>query len=161
MKTLALSLKGSWLLAALALAGAPAAGGCSAHNVIGAADGGPPGGDGSPGTPDGPPGPGLRPGPMCTATAATETSCSGGSDEDCDGFVDCLDTECDGQPCGDGLTCSGGACRKPCTGPDCVPELPAIQNVRVTTRPACSTRSLRASAPRASASHRRPAGCGR
>ena len=50
-------------------------------------------------------------GPTCTPVAATETTCSGGVDDDCDGYVDCLDTDCDGQPCGDGLTCSGGACR--------------------------------------------------
>ena len=36
-------------------------------------------------------------GPTCTPVAATETTCSGGVDDDCDGFVDCLDTECDGQ----------------------------------------------------------------
>ncbi len=98
--------------------------GCGAHNVIGqVADGGSGGSGGKPVT-----------GPMCTPVAATETACSGGVDDDCDGFVDCLDTECDGKPCGDGLTCSGGACRKPCApGAACVPELPAIQNVRVTT----------------------------
>jgi hypothetical protein len=73
-------------------------------------------------------------GPMCTASAASETSCSNGVDDDCNGYVDCLDSECDGQACGDGLTCSGGACRKPCAAGDgsCVPELPTIQNVRVT-----------------------------
>src|SRR5690349_6701202 len=53
------------------------------------------------------------PGPMCMPSAPNELSCTGGVDEDCDGFADCLDTECDGQPCGDGLTCAGGACRKP------------------------------------------------
>jgi len=73
-------------------------------------------------------------GPMCNAQAASESSCSGGVDDDCDGYVDCLDSECDGQACGDGLSCSGGACRKPCSaGQSCVPELPTIQNVRVTT----------------------------
>ena len=70
-------------------------------------------------------------GPTCMPVAATETTCSGGVDDDCDGYADCLDTDCDGQPCGDGLTCSGGACRAPCPpGVSCVPELPAIQNVR-------------------------------
>ena len=74
-------------------------------------------------------------GPTCTPVATTEATCSGGVDDDCDGYPDCLDTECDGQPCGDGLTCSGGACRAPCPpGVSCVPDLPAIQNVRVTTR---------------------------
>src|SRR5262245_19134833 len=74
-------------------------------------------------------------GPTCKPIAATEATCSGGVDDDCDGYPDCLDTECDGQPCGDGLTCSGGACRAPCPpGVSCVPDLPTIQNVRVTTR---------------------------
>ncbi|HEY3256008.1 MAG TPA: hypothetical protein VGJ91_18745, partial [Polyangiaceae bacterium] len=73
-------------------------------------------------------------GPMCSPQAATESACSGGVDDDCDGYVDCLDSECDGQACADGLSCSGGACRKPCaSGQSCVPELPTIQNVRVTT----------------------------
>ena len=94
--------------------------GCGAHNVIGqVADGGPP----------------PAPGPRCTAVASIEATCSGGVDDDCDGFIDCLDSECNGQPCGNGFTCSAGACRKPCApGESCVPELPAIQNVRVITR---------------------------
>jgi hypothetical protein len=80
-------------------------------------------------------GSGAEPGPMCEAKATTE-ACSGGDDDDCDGYIDCLDSECDGQACGDGLTCSGGACRKPCAegSSDCVPELPPIQNVKVTMR---------------------------
>src|SRR4051812_6952514 len=79
--------------------------------------------------------PPIPAGPTCHAQAASENACSGGVDDDCDGYVDCLDSECDGQACGDGLSCSGGACRKPCaTGESCVPELPVIQNVRVTTR---------------------------
>ncbi len=80
--------------------------------------------------------PGSTPnGPTCMASAPTESACSDGTDDDCDGYVDCLDTECDGQACGDGLTCSGGACRKACSAGDtsCVPELPTIQNVHVTT----------------------------
>jgi hypothetical protein len=98
---------------------------CSAHNVVGeVADGGPSGSGGAT----------APPGPTCHPVAATET-CAGGVDDDCDGFTDCLDSECDGKSCGDGLTCTGGACRKPCAAGDasCVPELPAIQNVKVTT----------------------------
>ena len=104
--------------------------GCGAHNVVGEVPDG--GGTGSAGQ-GGSSGP---PGPMCKAAATTEATCSGGVDDDCDGFIDCLDSECDGKPCGDGLTCSGGACRKPCAAgaTDCVPELPVIQNVKVTTR---------------------------
>jgi hypothetical protein len=118
----------SWIpLALLAL------GGCSAHNVIGQVpDGG--GGGGSAGA-GGMMMTMMMPGPTCTPTATTETTCSGGTDEDCDGFVDCLDSDCDGKPCGAGLTCSGGACRQPCAaGATCAPELPVIQNVKVTTR---------------------------
>jgi hypothetical protein len=112
--------------------------GCGAHNVIGqVADGAAgtgPAGSGAAGA--GAAGSGAAgTGPKCTPTAATEATCSGGVDDDCDGFVDCLDTECDGQACGAGLTCSGGACRKPCAGgATCVPDLPTIQNVHVTTR---------------------------
>jgi len=108
-------------LAALLLAG------CGTHNVVGQVNGG--GGSGSGGTP-------VMPGPTCTPIATSEATCSGAVDEDCDGFTDCLDTDCDGQACGAGLTCSGGACRKACTAgaANCVPELPVIQNVKVTTR---------------------------
>jgi hypothetical protein len=101
--------------------------GCGAHNVIGEVpDGGGAGTGGSGGMP---------PGPTCTPVAISETTCSGGVDDDCDGFVDCLDSDCEGQACGNGLTCMGGACRKPCAAGDatCVPELPPIQNVKVTT----------------------------
>ncbi|HEY2731958.1 MAG TPA: hypothetical protein VGK52_18580 [Polyangia bacterium] len=103
--------------------------GCGAHNVIGGGDGGA-GSTGSAGA-----GGHMATGPKCTPTAATEATCGNGVDDDCDGFVDCLDSECDGQPCAAGLTCSGGACRAPCAaGTTCVPELPTIQNVKVTTR---------------------------
>lgn len=78
---------------------------------------------------------------MCEASDEEESACNDGEDDDCDGFVDCLDSECDGESCGDGLTCAGGACRKPCeaeagaggaAGGDCVPELPGFDNVQVT-----------------------------
>jgi hypothetical protein len=99
---------------------------CTAHNEIGQVAGGGP----HPGVDAGM----TSHGPTCTPIATSETMCMGGVDDDCDGFVDCLDSECDGQACGaDGARCSGGACRKPCAaGATCVPELPAIQNVRVT-----------------------------
>ena len=114
--------------------------GCGSHNVVGqvggngggAAGGSGPGTGGAVGTGGTKP----PPGPTCTPATASETMCSGGVDDDCDGFIDCLDTDCDGQACGDGLTCSGGACRKACAAgaANCVPELPVIQNVKVTTR---------------------------
>jgi subtilisin-like proprotein convertase family protein len=31
---------------------------------------------------------------ICTVSAATETSCNNGFDEDCDGFLDCFDVDC-------------------------------------------------------------------
>jgi len=114
--------------------------GCETHNVVGKVDGSGGGGSGVTGTgavPGGSGGAGggamPMPGPTCIPLATSEVTCSGGTDDDCDGYVDCLDTDCDGQVCGNGLTCSGGACRAPCTGTNCVPELPVIQNVKVTT----------------------------
>ncbi|MFT3922021.1 MAG: hypothetical protein QM778_05770 [Myxococcales bacterium] len=62
----------------------------------------------------------------------TETACTDGLDDDCDGFSDCLDTDCDGVSCGaDDLTCTAGACLHPSDG---LPELPRIDNVRITQR---------------------------
>lgn len=67
---------------------------------------------------------------VCEPTASVEQACSNGSDEDCDGFTDCLDNECDGQSCGigDGYTCLAGACLRP----GALPTLPRIDNLRVT-----------------------------
>ena len=112
--------------------------GCGAHNDIGDVDGGATAGTGAAGTTavGGVSGAAGVAGPTCTPVATSEISCSNGKDDDCDGFIDCLDTDCDGKPCGNGLTCSGGACRAPCAAGDasCVPELPVIQNVKVLTR---------------------------
>ncbi len=45
---------------------------------------------------------------------ASETRCSDGSDDDCDGLVDCVDPDCDALSCGaNGLVCGGGACACP------------------------------------------------
>src|SRR5690242_351458 len=69
-------------------------------------------------------------GPVCVASATSEASCDDGRDDDCDGFVDCLDTECGGQTCGEaGETCQSGGCLCP-TCP--LPALPALDNLRVT-----------------------------
>lgn len=68
--------------------------------------------------------------PECTASSEQETDCGDGEDDDCDGYVDCRDSECDGQTCGDGeLTCTAGACLAQAPA---LPELPPIENVRVT-----------------------------
>jgi len=63
-------------------------------------------------------------------SADRETTCSGGADEDCDGFVDCLDPECEGKSCGNNLSCLAGAC----LGKGPLPELPRIDNVVPTVR---------------------------
>lgn len=78
-------------------------------------------------------GKGGGPGPTCVASAATEAACSDGKDDDCDGYPDCLDPDCDGQTCGSGgeSTCTAGACLAPIAGCE-LPELPRIDNVQVT-----------------------------
>jgi hypothetical protein len=74
---------------------------------------------------------GGPPSPKCTPKGASETSCSDGKDDDCDGYIDCLDSDCEGKTCGSasGLACTGGACLGPGNG---LPDLPRIDNVRVT-----------------------------
>ncbi|MFO0599711.1 MAG: hypothetical protein U0228_30670 [Myxococcaceae bacterium] len=55
----------------------------------------------------------------CTPSASTETACADGRDDDCDGQVDCADSDCAGQACtDDGKACSrdvcqGGGCAHP------------------------------------------------
>src|SRR5262245_19545206 len=69
-------------------------------------------------------------GPSCEATAESETACGDAEDEDCDGFTDCLDPDCEGRSCGEGeLTCNAGGCLAPCEGDDCLPALPPLENV--------------------------------
>jgi hypothetical protein len=50
--------------------------------------------------------------PACVPSAASETSCGNGTDEDCNGDVDCADGACDGQPCPGGamFACQSGRC---------------------------------------------------
>lgn len=71
---------------------------------------------------------------QCTPRGATESSCSDSADDDCDGFVDCLDPDCEAQSCGSGspFQCTAGACVRP--GTDGLPTLPRIENVQVTMR---------------------------
>jgi hypothetical protein len=46
---------------------------------------------------------------------ATETTCTGGNDNDCDGDIDCADTDCNGASCGaDGMECISLVCA--CSG---------------------------------------------
>jgi hypothetical protein len=69
---------------------------------------------------------------VCTEPSPSETSCTDGQDDDCDGFIDCLDSDCESKSCGaDDLACTAGACLHPSDG---LPELPRIDSVRVTQR---------------------------
>src|SRR5687767_12922029 len=70
---------------------------CGARHDIGSVPAAPPAGANGGGGAGGGGGPRPDPGPMCMPQTMAEMTCSGGTDEDCDGFIDCLDTECDGQ----------------------------------------------------------------
>lgn len=106
--------------------------GCSTSHVIAEDDGGAgassdgsgstSGGDGSGG--------GLPAEPACEPTAEGEMDCGDDRDDDCDGFVDCQDSECNGEACGaDGtLSCIAGACLAEAPA---LPELPTLENVKV------------------------------
>ncbi|MFT3925221.1 MAG: hypothetical protein QM778_21975 [Myxococcales bacterium] len=71
-------------------------------------------------------------GPACVAKGETETSCSDGVDDDCDGFKDCLDPDCETKMCGaDGSkTCLAGAC----LGSGALPALPKFDNLTPVVR---------------------------
>lgn len=77
--------------------------------------------------------PGPDAGAMCSASAESETSCSDQVDEDCDGYVDCLDPDCDDTTCGDGLSCVAGACLA-CADGLCAAPLPRIDDVHIDVR---------------------------
>ncbi len=79
----------------------------------------------------------FAPTPACQPTSASETSCTDGKDDDCDGKVDCADPDCASKACDDGNLCTkddvcqGGACvpgpvqgcsdDDPCTVDSCDP----------------------------------------
>jgi hypothetical protein len=117
------------------LASGAASGGKDGGAQGGAGAGNASGGDVSDGGPGGASGTGgAAVTPSCKASGATEARCGDGVDDDCDGYSDCLDSDCEGKACGsDGsLSCTGGACLGPGAGG--LPELPRIDNVRVTQR---------------------------
>lgn len=73
------------------------------------------------------------PGKDCKASSTSEAKCSDGKDDDCDGFADCLDPDCEGISCGaegSGRSCLAGAC----LGAGDLPPLPRINNVVATIR---------------------------
>jgi len=54
----------------------------------------------------------------CGAPPSTETNCSDGIDDDCDGATDCKDIDCIGDPnCAVGIVCGNGVCEG--SGEDC------------------------------------------
>jgi len=118
-------MRNSWLLGALVVLYFS---GCSTSNVIAEDDGA--AGSGSDG--DGTGGQNTLPEvPACTPEDDQETDCTDGVDDDCDGFVDCQDSECGGQQCSSSdasLTCTAGACLGAAPA---LPELPELQNIRV------------------------------
>lgn len=80
-------------------------------------------------------------------TTGPELNCADGLDNDCDGKIDCADSDCNGKSCGpNGRTCNGGVCTCPggqakettcndgldndcdglvdCLDPDCQPTTP-------------------------------------
>src|SRR5262245_44293165 len=71
-------------------------------------------------------------GPVCTPRGASELACSDGVDDDCDGQIDCLDPDCNGQTCGtaDGFQCTAGGCVRPGD----LPSLPPVDGIRLTIR---------------------------
>jgi hypothetical protein len=68
---------------------------------------------------------GSSSGPACVAKSDAETACADGKDDDCDGFADCLDSDCETKTCGDGVSCLAGAC----LGKGALPVLPRIDNL--------------------------------
>ena len=106
-------------------------GGASGSPQSGGGSGGSGGSIGSGGSKTGPASGGAT--AKCMASGATESKCDDGTDDDCDGYTDCLDPDCDTKACGSsGSSCTGGACLAP--GANGLPELPRIDNVRVTQR---------------------------
>jgi hypothetical protein len=76
--------------------------------------------------PSGSGGSGGSGGNACTPSGATEAACSDGVDDDCDGQVDCADSDCNKAACGAGMTCTAGGCV-----PDGLfPELPPLERVK-------------------------------
>lgn len=122
-------MKNAICLAAFCAIGLTVVGACSSDSKT-------PGEEGTAGSSSGTAGKGsgtAGTGTQCKASASTEAECSDGKDDDCDGFTDCLDPDCEGSSCGEsgsGRSCLAGAC----LGSGDLPTLPRIDNVTATMR---------------------------
>jgi len=114
-------MKYAWLAAPCAIA---LFWGCSTSNIIAEEDGA--AGAGS----DGSGGSNLPDPPSCEPTGEAEDDCADGVDDDCDGFIDCRDSECSGEACSSdsAFSCTAGACLGSAPA---LPELPALENLEV------------------------------
>jgi hypothetical protein len=73
-------------------------------------------------------------GSVCEPELTREARCADGVDDDCDGYVDCLDPDCEAQRCGDGRSCRAGACLACTEGELCAVPLAVFDDIRVDVR---------------------------
>lgn len=131
-------MKNAYSLAAFSVLGLTMAGGCGSGskspNAGSAGSGNTGNSTSSAGTASNSAGTSSGPvGPACKASGSSETKCSDGKDDDCDGFPDCLDPDCESKSCGaadSGRSCLAGGC----IGVGDLPTLPRIDNVVATVR---------------------------
>jgi hypothetical protein len=70
-------------------------------------------------------------GPVCTPSAPREQSCADGSDDDCDGLIDCADPDCAGAVC----RAAAGDCDEPekCTAGACPVDAKKVDGTECTS----------------------------